>query len=467
MHRRCGHLSTALRVKQEPPPAHMPPRPILRLLLLLGSALVGGAWAVQGPTTHSKAVSAMVGSPFQLKLGDSGEVTLSTDASGLRAVDGVVSGTPRQSMVIRAMRQRHGLTTIDTTWIVIFARPLDAPYLPSVPYRYVGGSLELPAHLSRIAFRDASASLEATALLNNPTTDAGATLGRVLFYDKRLSANDAVACASCHHQSAGFGDTLRLSRGYRGQDTKRHSMALANVRFSRGSGFFWDQRAKTLEQQVLMPIVDPIEMGMTLPELYHKLQLIPYYPALYDAAFGSPEITIERTARALAQFLRTLVAMDSPFDRASALGPAGLSRLTPQQSEGVNVFRTSGCVFCHSSVTQAVERATNTGLDAEPADTGAGRGMFRAPSMRNIAVRAPYMHDGRFKTLDEVIDFYSSGVQANPHLDLRLRDRASQEPRRLVLDAGQRAALLAFLHALTDSTFLAAPEFADPFRRVK
>lgn len=409
----------------------------------------------------------MAGSPFELKLGDSGEVTLSTDASGLRAVGGVVSGTPREAMVIRAMRQRRGLTTIDTTWIVIFARSLDAPSLPSVPYRYLGGSRELPEPLSRVALRDGSASLEATAHLNNPTTDAGAALGRVLFYDKRLSANDAVSCASCHHQSAGFGDTLRLSRGYRGQETKRHSMALANVRFTRGGGFFWDQRAKTLEQQVLMPIVDPIEMGMTLTDLYHKLQLIPYYPALYDAAFGSPEITIERTARALAQFLRTMVAMDSPFDRALAEGSAGFVRLTAEQGAGLTVFRSSGCMLCHSGLTHSVNSAMNSGLDAEAADTGAGRGMFRAPSLRNVAVRAPYMHDGRFKTLDEVIDFYSSGVQANPHLDARIRDRVTQGPKRLNLDTGQRIALRAFLQALTDSTFLAAPEFSDPFRRME
>jgi cytochrome c peroxidase len=449
----------------------MPARPARALLLLLSLIATTGAWTVYPPASvrenTPRAFRAVVDSPFTLKLQNTGQpVVLGPVPNGLRVAGGVIKGTPAKAMIMHAVAG-NASGVPDTTWIVVFASSLDNPELPREPYRYRGASVDIPPHLSQGGLRFVVESPEVLAARANPTTDAGAALGRVLFYDRRLSANDAVSCGSCHHQSAGFGDTARLSRGHKGQETKRHSMALANVRFAIAGGFFWDQRAKTLEQQVLMPIQDPIEMGMALPDLERKLNLIPYYPALYDAAFGSPEITIERTARALAQFLRSLVTTDSPFDRAFTAPNVAvdLTNLTELERAGSIVFRRSGCTVCHFSSTQIVASAMNSGLDAEPADTGAGRGSFRAPSLRNVAVRAPYMHDGRFKTLDEVIDFYSSGVQANPHLDVRLRNRATQEPRRLELSADDRAALKAFLHTLTDSTFLSAPEFSDPFRR--
>lgn len=451
----------------------MPARPARALLLILWLVAITGAWNAHSANVQGnslRVVAAVVGSPFTFKLRTSDaapqQVALGPMPNGLQVTEGVIKGKPAQAMIMFAVAGNTSAIP-DTTWIVVFASRPDAPVLPREPYRYRGASLDIPPHLSQVGLRFVVESPEVLAARANPTTDAGAALGRVLFYDRRLSANDAVSCGSCHHQSVGFGDTARLSRGHKGEETRRHSMALANVRFTAGGGFFWDQRAKTLEQQVLMPIQDPIEMGMTLPDLERKLNVIPYYPALYDAAFGSPEITIERTARALAQFLRTLVTADSPFDRAftSPNVAPDLSHLTELQRAGSLVFRRSGCTVCHFSSTQIVPSAMNSGLDAEPSDSGAGRGAFRAPSLRNVAVRAPYMHDGRFKSLDEVIDFYSSGVQANPHLDLRLRNRATQEPRRLDLSAEDRAALKAFLHTLTDSTFLSAPEFSDPFRR--
>jgi cytochrome c peroxidase len=417
--------------------------------------------------TTPTVVAATVNVPFTLTLRDTGEVTLEPMPNGLQVADGGIAGTPQLAMVMRAIvKTRLTTARTDTTWIVVFGGALDAPTLPSIHYRYRGGSLDVPPHLCAISVR-AFQSKETMSARANPTTDAGAALGRVLFYDRRLSQNDAISCASCHQQSAGFSDTARLSRGYNGRETRRHSMALANVRFTGGSGFFWDVRARTLEEQVLMPIQDGIEMGMTLPDLERKLGLIPYYPALYNEAFGSPEITIERTARALAQFLRVLVTTDSPFDQAfsSENVAPDLSRLTPIQQDGFNVFQRSGCTSCHFSSTQIVASAMNTGLDSVPADTGAGRGAFRAPSLRNVAVRAPYMHDGRFRTLDEVLDFYSAGVHASTDLDVRLRDRATMGPRRLDLSVEQRASLKAFLHALTDSTFLTAPELSDPFKR--
>ena len=150
---------------------------------------------------------------------------------------------------------------------------------------------------------------------SNPITDAGATLGRVLFYDRRMSVNDQVACASCHIQAFGFADTARLSRGFAGKLTRRHSMALANARFYANGRFFWDERARTLEAQVLMPVQDPVEMGMTLPALEAKLGGIEYYRPLFQSAFGTQQITSDRIAGALAQFVRAMVTSEARFDR--------------------------------------------------------------------------------------------------------------------------------------------------------
>jgi cytochrome c peroxidase len=435
--------------------------------------LLPGALVLRGPVEHvrakeipSRAVAAFKGTPFQLRLSDSSDVILEPVANGLEVKNGVVTGVPQRAMVMRAVRNRPGIPAHDTTWIVVFAGPVDPPDVPPVPHRYRGGSLDLPTHLTVMSVPNAATSAEALAAKQNPVTDAGALLGRVLFFDPRLSANDGVSCASCHQQAAGFGDTARFSRGFDGRFTRRHSMALGNVRISAGRGFFWDQRAKTLEQQVLMPIQDSVEMGMSLPDLNRKLQLLEYYPPLFEAAFGTPEINTERTARALAQFLRSMVTSDSPFDRAFGTGNIApdLSALDTLVREGFVQFRSLGCRSCHFDWSQTVSGAMNTGLDSISADSGAGRAMFRVPSLRNVAVRGRYMHDGRFLTLDEVIDFYSDRVQVNPNLDPRLRDRQSPAARRLNLSARQRIALKAFLTALTDSTFLTAPEFSDPFK---
>lgn len=410
-------------------------------------------------------VLATVGTPFRMQLDTKesrGGAKIGPELNGLRAEKGVISGVPAKPMVMYAVAERAaGGPVGDTTWIVAFAPDLPRPSLPAETYGYVGGSKPVPAVMT-VRFGTTGRNPEGESAAANPTTDAGATLGRVLFYDRRLSANDGIACASCHLQSIGFGDTARVSRGVNGQ-TKRHAMSLANVRFTLTGGFFWDQRAPTLERQVLMPIQDSIEMGMSLENLTRKLQATDYYPGLFNAAFGSPEITPQRTGNALAQFLRSLVTTDAPFDRA-ATQPGGVavpSRLAPLQRDGLAVFNRSGCSLCHVTGAQTVFRAMNSGLDSIPADSGAGRAMFRPPSLRNVAVRPPYMHDGRFASLDEVIDFYSSKVNHTPNLDVRLRDRGGA--RRLQLTPADREALLAFLNSLTDSTFLSAPEFSNPF----
>jgi cytochrome c peroxidase len=236
-------------------------------------------------------------------------------------------------------------------------------------------------------------------------------------------------------------------------------MALANAGFYRSGRFFWDERAATLEDQVLVPVQDPVEMGMTLPALEAKLGAAGFYQPLFEAAFGTPDITSDRIARSLAQFVRALVSADSRFDRAeSAAG------MTPEERQGLLLFTGRGlCWSCHLPSTFASDGARNTGLDSVSADSGAGRGRFKAPSLRNVAVRPPYMHDGRFATLEQVIEHYDKGVHPNPNLDSRLRGPRGVGTRSLGLSAAQKAALVAYLGTLTDSAFLADPRFANPF----
>jgi cytochrome c peroxidase len=372
-----------------------------------------------------------------------------------------------------------------------------APTLPRAMFDYV--SLDLPAHFTGDGRRGrggrGNASVVATdnTPAGNPATNAGATLGRVLFHDTKLSANGTLACASCHIQAFGFTDTLRASAGFEGGSTRRHSMSLANARFYRSGKFFWDERAGTLEQQVLQPIQDPVEMGLSLPRLVSVVQDQPYYPVLFAAAFGTSQVTEDRIARALAQYVRSIVSTRSRYDTARAGAPnarVDFALFTAEENLGKRLFMAPGqgrspCSDCHTGeafIADAPRRggrggtntgATNNGLDAlSDADrgvaeaTGNGRdaGKFKTPSLRNIAVTAPYMHDGRFATLEEVIEHYSSGIKGHPNLDRSLRSRDGT-PRHYGFSATEKAAIIAFLRTLTDRALLADERFSDPFRR--
>ena len=325
------------------------------------------------------------------------------------------------------------------------------PVLPDTPYRYADANIALPAHFSA-GGPDSIASADNTPD-DNPTTDDGASLGRVLFYDPRLSVNDGVSCGTCHLQRLGFADPRPYSVGFDGQSTRRHAMGLTNARYYARGRFFWDERAETLETLVLAPIQDPIEMGLSLEALEEKLPAAPYYPPLFERAFGTRAITTDRIARALAQFVRALVSYRSPYDAARAAGPPGsppfAARLTETERLGHRLFvavpgdgvRAGGCSRCHVTDAQISLSPRNIGLDPTgTGDQGAGDGRFKAPSLRNVAVRAPYMHDGRFATLRDVV-----------------------RPVRLDLTDAEIDALVAFLRTLTDDTFLTDPRFSDPF----
>jgi cytochrome c peroxidase len=336
------------------------------------------------------------------------------------------------------------------------------PTLPTVLFAYSDLSAPLPAWFTGPGPGGSAIAADNTPA-TNPTTDAGATLGRVLFYDTRLSSTGTIACASCHLQSLGFGDTARFSLGVAGL-TARHTMSIANSRFYARGHFFWDERANTLEDQVLQPIQNPVEMGETLAGVVTNVSAASFYPPLFSAAFGSSAISSTTISLALAQFVRSMISAGSKFDKAFANGGTpNFAVLTAQEQQGQQIFAgQGGCAACHSTNAIVADNIHDTGLDSTITDVGTGAGQFKVPSLRNVGLRASYMHDGRFQTLQQVVAFYDSGIQPNPNLDQRLRGPGGL-PKRLNLSQVQRDAVVAFLNTLTDSTFIAAAKFSSPF----
>lgn len=356
--------------------------------------------------------------------------------------------------------------------------------LPTTPYDYT--TLNLPQHFLVDAGGPLPTSVNGidNTPTFNPITNAGATLGRVLFYDKALSKNGTIACASCHKQEFGFSDPLVKSVGFAGGQTGRHSMTLINARYYQRGRFFWDERAATLEDQVLMPFQDEVEMGLTLAELDSIVEAKPYYANLFTAAFGDDDITPTRISYALAQFVRSIVSFQSKYDQGRAMvnGPgAPFPNFTTEENLGKQLFLlpiTQGggaCFGCHT--TEAFVSANpgpqNNGLDSVTTDAGAGAvftnnpifdGRFKTTTLRDVELTAPYMHDGRFATLEAVIDHYNTGIKNHPTLSPALRDNATGQPVKLNFNASQKAALVAFLKTLTDNNLKTDQRFTNPFQ---
>jgi len=281
---------------------------------------------------------------------------------------------------------------------------------------------------------------------DNPYSPAGAELGKLLFFDGRLSANGVVACAFCHEPAHAFSASTPLSKGVNGKPGVRHAPTLVNRAW--GKSQFWDGRAATLEAQVISPLTNPDEMGMTADQVVQRLRGIEGYAPLFAAAFGDGAITFERIAKALATFQRTILSGDSAYDRYLA---GDKSALTKEQKDGLDFFNKKGeCAECHSGPNFTTEKFANLGIGMDRVNPDPGReavtkkrgdfGKFKVSTLRDLAYRAPYMHDGRFKTLGEVLDFYAQGGLANPHLDTRLTP--------FYLDEETKQDLLAFLAAL-------------------
>lgn len=354
--------------------------------------------------------------------------------------------------------------------------------LPEEPFDYI--NISLPSHFTNNVpgqpLPTSVIGLDNTPN-NNPITNEGATLGRVLFYDKNLSANGTISCASCHKQAKGFSDDAVLSVGFNGGHTRRHAMTLINSKYYARGRFFWDERASTLEEQVLEPFQDSVEMGMTLEQVVAAVQEQDFYPVLFENAFGSRDIDAERISRALAQFVRSIVSYSSKYDdgRAVSNSPAvNFPNFTNEENLGKNLFFRSipngggSCFGCHT--TEAFVSTNpgpqNNGLDLVSTDLGAGEvfnnpifaGRFKTTTLRNIELTAPYMHDGRFATLEEVVEHYNSGIQGHPTLSPALKDN-NGNPVRLNFTDVEKAALVAFLRTLTDHSIGSEEKWSDPF----
>jgi cytochrome c peroxidase len=343
------------------------------------------------------------------------------------------------------------------------------PSLPAISHLYSDEDLALPFLFRELAEPDHPFFLD-TMPEDNPTTDAGATLGRVLFYDKRLSITNTHSCGSCHEQGRGFGSSDRFSLGALGLPLPRHAMALANSRYNTPNEYFSDMRIRTLENLALMPIEEPLELGNPLPLVEEKLRAVDFYPPLFEAAFGTAEIDSNRIARALAQFLRSMMSYRSKFDRAFNPMDPGVpvdpaTVLTAQELRGRQVYIDGACFHCHTLDVHSNPFPANNGLDETITDPGTadGLGEFRAAALRNIAVSGPYMHDGRFATLRDVIEHYDNGIKMNPGLHIFFHSTTCCGPKRMNLSTADKDALEAFLNTFTDEEFLADPKFSDPF----
>ena len=331
------------------------------------------------------------------------------------------------------------------------------------------------------AYYDAAVQATDNTPPGDPVTDKIAMLGRVLFYDKNLSVNNAVSCASCHQQARGFDDAVRFSVGFSGAAfTAAHAMRLGNVRYFRPGTAFWDRRAASVEAQASQPVQNAVEMGFDaahggLTALFSKLDALAYYPDLFTQAFGDSTITEPRVQRALAQFERAMVSTGSRWDTAfaqtfnPALADKGLSLPVPgftvAEERGRFLFINPpgasgvGCAACHAPPTFALTaNARSNGLDAGETK------VFKSPSLKSVGLGSAFMHDGRFNSLAQVVEHYNSGVQAGPALDNRLIGPGGA-PRVLNLSAPDKAALVAFLSTLNDGQLAADSKFSDPFKR--
>lgn len=310
---------------------------------------------------------------------------------------------------------------------------------------------------------------------DNPTTKQGVYLGRMLFYETKLSSSKTISCASCHQQKLAFTDGKAFSLGVDNVPTKRSSMSLANLLWVRN--FFWDGRAKGLEEQAKFPLSDPHEMGNYLDKAVKELQKTKEYPILFKQAFGTAEITSEKITKAIAQFERTLISANSRYDQYLR----GEYKPSEKELKGMELFmnspipekniRGADCAQCHGTPKLYMELFHNNGLDTEPKDigreefTGASndKGRFRVATLRNIALTAPYMHDGRFKNLEEVLDHYNEHINPSKTLSISLKNRSNNlNGKSLGLTVDEKANIISFLKMLTDSTFISNPKFSDP-----
>ncbi len=299
---------------------------------------------------------------------------------------------------------------------------------------------------------------------NNPLTVEGIALGRKLFYDPMLSLNNTQACGSCHNQNYAFTDsTLRFSKGITGEFGTRNAMPIMNLAWEKK--FFWDGGAATMEDQVIGPIENPLEMHETLTNVLYKLNKHAEYPKLFKRAFGTDSITSQLLMKAVAQFERTMISANSKYDKFLR----GEAELTQDELKGKELYENQDkgdCTHCHTIGSTFTDfEFRNNGLDSVFTDLGRervtksilDRGKFKTPSLRNIELTAPYMHDGRFATLEQVLEHYNTGFVESPTLDVNIS--LAKKGR---LNETEKQQIIAFLKTLTDYEFINNPNFKKP-----
>lgn len=313
---------------------------------------------------------------------------------------------------------------------------------------------------------------------DNPMTIEGVDLGRYLFYEKKLSGDNSMSCASCHMPENSFSDPNQFSTGIDGIQGTRQSMALVNMGWE--NFFFWDGRETTLEKQILDPVINPIEMHETWKNAVAKLNQDINYRNRFFRAFGEGGIDSVKAAKAIAQFIRTMISGQSKYDvmykyengmSLSATEQSIFQTIDPEEWAGYDLFKSlngADCFHCHNGPLMRVKKFSNNGLlpnflndlgRAAVTNNPEDNYKFKVPTLRNIALTAPYMHDGRFSTLDEVIEHYSSGIHMSPTID-PLIEFGSQGG--VQLDVQEKYLLKKFLLTLTDENFINNPKFKDP-----
>ncbi len=298
---------------------------------------------------------------------------------------------------------------------------------------------------------------------DNPLTVEGIDLGRRLFYDPILSGDSTQSCSSCHQQKFAFGDQRKFSEGMDKIEGERNSMPIINSGWT--INLFWDGRVTGLEEQALGPVENPIEMHASWENVVEKIKESSFYAGLFTDAFGQKEITKELVAKAISQFERTLISDNSKYDRVLRKEDS----FTDEELRGLNLFFTekADCFHCHGNILFTDELFHNNGLDNTFKDYGLekqtgykrDRAKFKTPTLRNLNFTSPYMHDGRFYTLEEVVNFYSEGVQNSETIDPLMKN-VHEGGIRLTDD--EKSDLIAFLLTLSDSTFITNPEYSNP-----
>lgn len=362
--------------------------------------------------------------------------------------------------IVKYLLQRPYSWVLTIATIILFVMATTKPTIPTGVYElsypvYFGNRITIPK--------------------NNPLTKQGVYLGRMLFYEPMLSSTNTISCATCHQQKLAFTDGKAFSEGVDGTFTNRNSMSLTNLLWVRS--FFWDGRVRSLEDQAKIPISDPHEMNESLENISKKLQETKLYPSLFKSVFGTKEISGDRIVKAISQFERTLISANSPYDKYLR----GEYKPTEQELNGLQLFMTNpqpvkgirgaNCGFCHGTPKMYMEVFHNNGLDTIPIDLGRenitgllnDKGRFRVATLRNIAITAPYMHDGRFKTLKEVLDHYNEHIKASPFLSQFLQYKSNDlGGKRLRLTEQEKKDIISFLKLLTDSTFITDSRFSNP-----